>query len=263
MSRPRVLLVDPDDTRREVFQAYLASRFDVVAVPLAGKAIARFSKLGPDAVLAHARQPGTSGLRACKEMRGLERGQGCLMVVYGHLLGPRRTPAQYERLRLDHQVDIYLPREVDEVDLEKVVGVKLLAPIEVPDVPAPDIDKFEFISAHREEPVEDEGTWGTVDSVQPDRGGFLATLRRHYGSLIDRLPDDEDVTWGQLLRARANLHNIAVLLNKPVTPLIRELPEDRPLTREEILRARITLRNLKIILRKKLPGEPEEGAAGA
>lgn len=263
MSRPRVLLVDPDDTRREVFQAYLASRFDVVALPIAARALGRFSAVAPDAVLAHARQPASSGPRMCKEMRALPHGEDCLMVVYGHMVGPRRSAAQCEAIRQESRVDVWLHREVDEVDLEKVLGVKLLAPIEVPNVPAPDIDKIEFISAHREEPTADERSWGALEDQEPDRGSFLEGIRRRYGPLIDRLPRDQEVTWGQLLRARANLHNISVLLDKPVTPLIQELPDDRPLTAQEILRARITLRNFKIILRRKLPGEQGEGGVDA
>jgi CheY-like chemotaxis protein len=258
MSRPRVLLVDPDDTRREVFQAYLASRFDVVAMPVAAKAQARFAGLNPDAVLAHARQPGSSGLRMCKELRALEHGQDCLMVVYGHMVGPRRTPAQCEAMRAESQVDVWMQREVDEIDLEKVLGVKLLAPVEVPAVKAPDIQKIQFVSAHREEPCEDERTWGRLEEREPDRKSFLATMREQYGGLIDKLPKDQDVSWGQLMRARANLHNISVLLDKPVTPLIQRLPEDRPLTAAEILRARVTLENFRIILRRRLPGESAE-----
>ena len=260
MSRPRVLLVEPDDTRREVFQAYLASRFDVVAMPIAAKALSRFAGLNPDAVLAHARQPGSSGLRMCKEMRALPHGEDCLMVVYGHPVGPRRTTAQGEAMRAEALVDVWMQREVDEIDLEKVLGVRLLAPLEVPSVPAPDLQKLQFVSAHREEPAEDERTWGRLEDREPDRKSFLATMREQYGGLIDKLPKDRDVSWGQLLRARANLHNISVLLEKPVTPLIQRLPQDRPLTAAEILRARVTLENFRIILRRRLPGEPVEPA---
>ena len=261
MSRPNVLLVDPDDTRREVFQAYLSSRFEVVAVAIAARAHRAFGQTPPDAVLAHARQPGSSGLRLCKELRALPGGEDCLMVVYGHNVGPRPTGASVERMREASLVDVWLHREVDEIDLEKVLGIKLMEPTPAPGLVVPERARIEYVSAHREDPTEDERTWGGVDEREPDRRRFLAGIRDQYGPLIDRLPKDQDVSWGQLLRARANLHNVSVLLEKPVTPLVQELPEDRALTTAEILRARVTLRNLKIILRRKLPGEAPAGGS--
>jgi CheY-like chemotaxis protein len=262
VSRPRLLLIDPDDTRRQRFQAYLVSQFEVLAIPVAARSHERFTSLKPDAVLAHARQPGSSGPRICRELRDLAGGEDCLMVVYGHLVGPRRTPAQCEQMRVETRVDIWLTREVDAIDLEKVLGLKLLAPEEAPKVAAPPdarkaTPKVEFISAHRES-TGDDPSWGTAAPSSEDRGSFLAGMGKRYGPLIQKLPKDQDVTWGQLLRARANLHNLQVLLEKPVTPLIQELPEDRPLSVAEILRARVTLRNLRIILRRRLPGAPAE-----
>lgn len=263
MSRPRLLLIDPDDTRRERFQAYLVSQFEVLAIPVAARSHERFTSLKPDAVLAHARQPTSSGPRICKELRELAGGEDCLMVVYGHLVGPRKTPLQYEQMRIDTRVDIWLTREVDAIDLEKVLGLKLLAPEEAPKVAAPPTarkaaaQKVAFISAHRE-PTGDEPSWGTAATSSQDRGSFLDGMNKRYGPLIQKLPKDQDVTWGQLLRARASLHNLQILLEKPVTPLIQELPEDRPLSVSEILRARVTLHNLRIILRRRLPGAPAE-----
>jgi len=260
MSRPRVLLVDPDDSRRASFSRFLSSRFEVVAVALATRAVAEFSRLRPDAVLAHARQPLSSGMRLCKELRALPDGVGVLMVVYGHPVGPRPSASQAEQLRVASDVDVYLSREVDEMDLEQVVGLKLLAPPEAPRVPLPDLgtaapSRVEFFSAHREEGLEDEASWGTALG-EGGRDEYIRLLGRQYGPLIDRLPEDREVTWGELMRARANLHNIRVLLEKPVTPLVQALPKDRDPTMAEILRARLTLNNLKIILRRRLPRPP-------
>lgn len=261
MSRPRLLLLDPDDTRRERFRSWLQSQFDVVAIAVAARSHDRFTALKPDAVLAHARQPGSSGPRVCKELRALAGGQDCLMVVYGQLVGPRKTAAQIEKMREDCQVDLWLTREVEAIDLEKVLGLKLLAPPEEPVAPAPatpgparPAPQLTFVSAARQEPVGDEPTWGTAAPLGAERKDALKLLGKTWGPLVERLPKDQDVTWGQILRARVNLHNLSVLLEKPVTPLIQELPGDRPLSVAEVLRARVTLKNLRIILSQRALG---------
>lgn len=262
MSRPRVMVVEPHDARRDVFSAYLASRFEVAPFPLAARAAEAFDRLQPDAVIAHAHQPGSSGLELVKELRTRAGGERCLMVVYGHKAGPRPSTDKAERLRVDAGADVYLAREVDEVDLERVLGLKLLAPVEAPQVPAPTAAELRFVSAHREAPVEDEGDWGSVLGEGADRKGFLDGIRRRHGRLIEKLPSDRDVSWGELMRARANLHNLGVLLDKPVTPLIQQLPPDRRPTLEEALRARATLGNLKVILKQGIGGRPPGDGAG-
>ena len=250
MSRPRIMLVDPNDSRREGYTAFLSSRFEVSAFPVASKAQAAFPGIQPDAVLIHVRQPGGSGLTLSRALRALPGGERCMLVVYGHPAGARPSPAMIEHLRRDAGADTYLAREVDEVDLERVLGLKLLAPVEAPNVPLPSLEAVRFISANREEPTADEGSWGTALDKDGDQKGFLSLLRKQYGGLIERLPSDREVSWGELMRARANLHNVRILLDKPVTPLIHELADDRSPTVSEILRARITLRNLRIILKK-------------
>lgn len=265
MSRPRLLLIDPDDKRRDQFSTYLRTQFEVVAIPVAGRAAERFTALRPDAVLAHARQPGTSGPRLCKQLRELAGGDDCLMFVYGHLVGPRKTPVQIEAMRVETRVDVWMARDVDAMDLEKVLGLKLLAPEEPPVVTPPlpsrkAAPKVEFVTAHRED-GRDDASWGSAVQSSEDQAQYIDSMGKRYRPLIEKLPKDADVSWGQLMRARANLHNLQVLLEKPVTPLIQELPEDRPLTSSEILRARVTLRNLKIILRQRLPNAPTEPEA--
>lgn len=255
MSRPRLVIVDAQDARRDVFSAYLSTRFRVSAFPMASKAISAFDGLHADAVIAHVKQPGTSGVHLCKALRERPEGAKALIVLYG--TPPRRlSAAQVEHVRNEAGADVFLPREVDEVDLEQVLGLKLFPPAEGGPVPLPTDAEVHFVSAHREAPAEDEGDWDTVLGADATRAGLLESLRRHHGQIIDKLPSDKDVTWGELLRARANLHNLGVLLDKPVTPLIRQLPEGRPLRLDEILRAWATLTNLKIILKQGvLPSE--------
>lgn len=264
MSRPRVMVVEANDARRDVFCAYLSSRFEVVPFPLVRKAIAAFDSIEPDAVIAHVRQPGSSGLELVKALRTHPAGDRALMVVYGHPVGPRPTPDKAEKLRQDAGADVYLCREVDEVDLERVLGLALVAPVEAPDVPLPTDAELRFVSAQREAPEEDEGDWGSVLGEGGDqKQRLLDSIRRRYGGIIDKLPKDRDVSWGEVLRARATLHNIGVLLDKPVTPLIQRLPQGKRPSLEEALRARATLRNLKVILKQGVGGnDPEEDGAG-
>lgn len=248
MSRPRVVLVDPSDTRREVFAAYLSTQFDVYPFALAAKAIKRFDGVMPDVVLAHVRQPGTSGLDLSKQIRERPHGPKVLVVVYGNPVGPRPSAGKVEKIRQQCGIDVYMAREVDEVDLEKVIGVQLAEPAETRTVPdGTTAQHVKFISAARQQPTDEEGEWSGAVPVL-DRKGYIRAMQEEYGGLVDELPEAQEVSWGELLRARANLHNLRVMLDKPVTPLIDELPTDRRPTLSEVLRAKVTLQNLRVIL---------------
>ncbi|RME24552.1 MAG: hypothetical protein D6798_11000 [Deltaproteobacteria bacterium] len=232
--KPTVLVVDVDDHRRDTIQRYLAARYAVHSFPLARAALRELPGLHPDALLAHAYQPGGSGIDLCARARELLATRSCLTLVYGRSRRPpgtRRGGAS----SADHPaVDVRLARPVDVIDLDRALAHALATrrrAAAAPRAGRPVDRPIEVVSAAR--------------APDPSGGWRLLLDPEHC---IDRLPDRPDVSWEQILRARVTLHNLRVALGKHVTPLVDRLPPDRRPTFDEILRARASLHNLSVIL---------------
>ncbi len=231
-SKPRVVLVDVDDTRRESFKRYLSARYEVHSFPLAGQALKALPELRPDALLTHAYQPGGSGPRLCASARALPSASRCLTLVYGRSRRPYGAPRGGPVAADLGQVDVRLDRRVDVVDVDKALAHALAQRRPARARPTP--------SRHAHQPVE-------VVSASRHEGGVWERYRGP-DALIDRLPTRPDVGWDQILRARLTLHNLRVALGKHVTPLVDRLPSDRRPTFGELFRARASLYNVSVIL---------------
>lgn len=262
MARPALVLVDPNDGRRQSFAEAYQRYFDTYAFAEGELAISAATTMRCQVVVIHMEQQGRDGLALCRQLRGEMRGRTCLVVVHGE------DPSMEGRagvamVRANHAADLFLGQEVEPTQLVRATVRRISGMTFVDEVPEPvsilsarrdgapvrapfslkvELPTYQQVEAffHR---LDDHLTWESMSRV----------LFRPRTPVVDHLPHPDQISWRDVLLARPSLRNMRVLLSKPVTPLVRELPQHRMPTLAEVLRAEVNRQNLGIILRLEVP----------
>lgn len=260
MSLPVLVLVDPDDGRRQRFSAAFQRHFELYSFASADLAASAAITMRAGVVVAHLEQHLGDGLDLCAELRAACRSWPCLLVVHGQGRQARERGAAMVVVGRQG-ADLVLAQELEPAVLLRAVArrlkgfalaaeeatgegpsasPRLSASLPLLRVPRPSI----AIPSS----VEVQGFFWRLDRhlTWP---AIRAALVRPRTPLIEALPEDEDFTWSQALLARASGRNLRAVLAKPVTPLVRRLPVDRPPAWHEVLRAEVNAHNLRVLLR--------------
>lgn len=255
MPRPVLVLVDPNDGRRQRYGALLQRHFELYSFATTDLAFKSATTMRAGIVVAHMQQSHGDGLDLARELRQATKGWGCLIVVHGSPQQDEHQERACLSVMVNHQADLLLAQEVSPAFLLKsiarrVKGFELReddgaveyesAPHQVvrrrrlalPRMPS-SVDVQIFF--HR---LDQHLTWPKVREA----------LGRPRTALIEELPDPDAINWRQALIARASGHNLRVVLRMPVTPLVRRLPVDRPPSLREVLRAEVSRYNLRVLL---------------
>ncbi|MCK6507549.1 hypothetical protein L6R53_29980 [Myxococcota bacterium] len=261
MAHPVLVLVDPDDGRRQRFGAAFQRHFELYSFASADLAASAAVTMRAGVVVAHMEQHLGDGLDLCAELRAASRGWPCLLVVHGQGRQARERGAAMVVVGR-HGADLVLPQELEPGVLLRAVARRLKGfALAVEEAGADLVSPASRASMTAALPTLRVPRPSIAIPSGVDVQGFFWRLDRHLTwpairqallrprtPLIEDLPEEEDFPWSQALLARASGRNLRVVLAKPVTPLVRRLPVDRRPSWREVLRAEVNAHNLRVLL---------------
>ena len=261
MALPILVLVDPDDGRRQRFSAAFQRHFELYSFASADLAASAAITMRAGVVVAHMEQHLGDGLDLCAELRAATRGWPCLLVVHGQGREARERGAAMVVVG-PRGADLVMPQELEPAVLLRAVARRLKGFALTAEEAGADL----MASANRAPlasglPALRVPKPSIAIPAGVDVQGFFWRLDRHLTwpairqaltrprtRLIEELPHGDEITWAQALRARASARNLRVVLGKPVPPLVRRLPVDRSPAWHEVLRAEVNAHNLRVLM---------------